>query len=237
MVKRGLVISDLHAPYQHPDGLPFLYRVKDIFGPFTDYFSVGDETDGHGWSYHEPDPSLPNSDLEFEMARKFMKQLYEFTEHKCKVMKSNHGALAYRKSKTGRIPSQIMAQAYERALDAPPGWSWHQQYIAETIRGPVLLHHGFSSSNSWLVAKERGMSVITGHHHTKFSLHQEYVHSLNRTIYAAQIGCLIDVNSDAFKYAENNKEKQRLGVLVLLDGVPILVSMNLNNLGRWVGRL
>jgi len=237
MIKRALVIPDLHAPYHHPDAINFLYRIKDVFGPFDKYICLGDETDGHAWSYHESDPSLANADLEFERAKKFMKTLYELTEYKCDVMESNHGALAYRKSKSAGLPSQIMLGCYERALEAPEGWNWMHSRVYETLRGKVLTHHGFSSNNTWMVAKERGLSVITGHHHTKFKLHQEYIESAGRMLFAAQAGCLIDLKSDAFKYAENNREKQKLGAMVLYDGIPIMIPMLLNEYGRWIGTL
>lgn len=237
MIAKALVFPDLHAPYQHPDTLPFLYRIKDRFGPFDGYYCLGDETDGHAWSYHPSDPSLANSDLEFERAKKFMQQMYDFTEHKCMVMMSNHGSLAYRKAKTGMIPTQIMRGAYERALEAPPQWVWVPNYTIETLRGPVFLHHGFQTPNTWQVAKERGISMITGHHHTKFSLHTEYLPALKKQIFAMQPGCLIDPNSPAFSYAEGSKEKQKLGACVLIDGIPILIPMKLNDLGRWVGHL
>ena len=235
--KRGLIIPDQHAPYHHPDTFPFLYKIKTIFGPFDRYINLGDETDGHAWSYHDSSPALANSDLEFDRAKKFMKTMYEFTENECHVMKSNHGSLAYRKAKTGKIPSQIMRGAYERALEAPPGWHWHNEFKVDTVRGPVNFIHGFSSVNTWAVAQKRGESYVTGHHHTKFCLRQEYLPNIGKTIFAAQAGCLIDRTSEAFSYAATNGEKQKLGAMVLLDGIPIMIAMKTNSLDRWIGEL
>ena len=142
MVSSILVIPDTHAPYHHPDTLPFLEYVKSTYGPFEKYVHLGDETDGAAWKYHEVDPGLDNPDREFANALEFMHELYAFTEGKCNILESNHGSLAYRKARTGKIPNQIMRQAYERALNAPPEWAWHPDLVIETPSGPVLFLHG-----------------------------------------------------------------------------------------------
>jgi len=236
MVRNALIIPDTHAPYQHPQIREFLEAVKLKYGPFDYYFHLGDETDGHSWSYHEPSTKLANPDLEFERAKRFMKWLYKYTDGKCGVCKSNHGGLAYRKAKTGKIPTQIMHNAYQRALEAPPGWTWFEKIILKTEGGDVMLHHGFSSSVTWNVALKRGISIITGHHHTKFGIRQEFIPSLNRMIFSAQVGTLIDNNSPAFDYNKTTAEVPKLGCLVLRHGVPILVPMIVDKFNKWNGK-
>ena len=64
-----LVISDLHAPWQHPDALEFLKAIKKKIKP--DFvLNVGDECDAHALSMWESDPDLPSAGDELKMARK-----------------------------------------------------------------------------------------------------------------------------------------------------------------------
>ncbi len=62
-----LVVSDLHAPYTHPDAVPFLRVIKNRFKPTRVIFS-GDEIDAHALSYHDHDPDLDSAGKELKQA-------------------------------------------------------------------------------------------------------------------------------------------------------------------------
>ena len=88
---------------------------------------------------------------------------------------------------------------------------------------------------TWSVALKRGISVVTGHHHTKQLVREEFVPSLNKTIFAAQVGTLINNRSAAFDYNKTTPEDPKLGVLIIRDGFPHLIPMIVDHLGRWDG--
>ena len=55
--KRIFVISDLHAPYCHPDALEFIKKVNKEYKPDC-VVNIGDELDFSSSSYHEPSTQL-----------------------------------------------------------------------------------------------------------------------------------------------------------------------------------
>ena len=71
-----LVISDFHAPYNHPDAIAFLRACKKKFKP-TDIVCIGDETDFHAMSFHDSDPDLPSAGDELKQAIVELKKLYK----------------------------------------------------------------------------------------------------------------------------------------------------------------
>ena len=55
MNKSILIISDTHIPYHHPDLIPFLKDLKEIYKPDR-VIHIGDEVDKHAMSFHDSDP-------------------------------------------------------------------------------------------------------------------------------------------------------------------------------------
>ena len=65
--KRVLVISDTHAPYQHPDAIRFLAAIKKEYSPDR-VIHIGDEIDYHAMSFHDSDPDLYSASDELRAA-------------------------------------------------------------------------------------------------------------------------------------------------------------------------
>ncbi len=152
-----LVISDLHAPYEHPDALAFLVALRDAYG-FERAICTGDETDGHAISFHTSSPNLPSAGQETDMARAFMRKL-EAEFPVLDVMHSNHGSLIYRRQQDGGLPDHAM-QSYRGFLfgerrkdgstffpeDAGRRWRWHDDLEIVLPSGEKCLFvHGLGS--------------------------------------------------------------------------------------------
>ncbi|MCK8363719.1 metallophosphoesterase, partial [Erwinia amylovora] len=60
-----LVVSDLHAPFNHPDSVAFLKAIKAKYKP-TRVILTGDEVDFHAISFHDSDPDLDSAGKELE---------------------------------------------------------------------------------------------------------------------------------------------------------------------------
>ena len=73
-----LIISDFHAPYNHPDAVAFLGACKKKFKP-TDVVCIGDEADFHAMSFHDSDPDLPSAGDELQKAIKELRKLYRLS--------------------------------------------------------------------------------------------------------------------------------------------------------------
>ena len=101
-----LVISDLHAPYQHEDALEFLRAVKEKYQPNL-VLNVGDELDYHALSFHASDPDLDSAGVELKRGQKVLKEFEEIFPEMV-LVDSNHGSMKYRKAKVNGIPRELM---------------------------------------------------------------------------------------------------------------------------------
>jgi len=229
--KSIVVISDLHAPFMHPDTLPFLKAVKKKYSP--DYVvQIGDEIDGHSWSYHEKNPDLDSPTKELREAINQLTPLYSLFP-KVTLLESNHGSLVYRKALTAGLPSSVI-KGYREILQAPKGWSWVSSLTLETRLGPVHFIHGKSATPGRL-SQLYGMSVVEGHYHESASI--TYTSTPERLLFGAKTGCLVDDNALSMAYNKLNAKRPIISILIIIDGIPQIVPMVLNRKGRWLGTL
>ncbi len=228
-----LVIPDMHAPYQHPDTLPFLKEVRDKFVPDLTV-CLGDELDYHSLSFHDSDPNLDSAGAELEKAKAFMRKMAkEFPE--VLVCHSNHGSMVFRRAKAHGIPVQ-MIRKYRDVIfpeHGAPGWSWAYSWRINTPLGEVMFKHQTTGILS--DAAHNSCNLVVGHNHGNFSV--EYSASSAHLYYGVYAGCLIDKDSIAFAYGKHGLRKPIIGCVVILNGKPMMIPMVLNREGRWIKRL
>lgn len=226
------IVSDFHAPYNHPDAVKFLTEVKKVFQPDL-VLCTGDEIDYHSMSFHDSDPDLDSAGKELTKAIKALKPLYELFPEMV-LVESNHGSMVYRKGKHHGIPRAVL-RSYSDILEAPKGWKWvSEHYFTTSDGGRWLLTHGMSATSGKL-SRMLGVSTVEGHYHTK--LEAMSYNTQEGLRYACKAGCLIDDKSMAFAYNKHTPERPALGIIVILDGVPQIVPMRLTPKGRWIGKL
>ena len=102
----GLIISDLHAPYHHPDSLDFLKALKRKYS-FNWVVCIGDELDNHAMSFHDSDPDLNAAGDELKKGREFLWEL-EKVFPVVDLVDSNHGSMHYRKGKAHGFPRHLL---------------------------------------------------------------------------------------------------------------------------------
>lgn len=229
--KSVLILSDIHAPYSHPDCLPFLAAVKRRLKPDL-VASVGDEADFHGINFHSKEVELFSADHELEKAAEELRKIHKLFP-KVAFCESNHGSMLLRKLKHHGIPVRVLRELHE--IYKTPKWSWHENLILKTKLGQIFITHGKAASSGAL-AKSNGCSVIQGHFHGKFEITW---HKGDMTeFFSMFVGCLVDYHSLAMRYGRNFVQKPILGVgWIGKDGMPKLIKMNLNKKGRWTGKL
>lgn len=230
-----LVIPDIHAPYQHPDTLEFLAAVTGKYRPTT-VVNLGDETDHHGLSYHDSDPNLDSAGMELSKAREFLHKL-ERMFPKMLLCHSNHGSMLHRKAKTHGIPAD-MIKSYREVLfpeGQGQGWDWKATHRLELPNGDDVQFQHQASGDLLLAAAHERCNLVIGHLHGKFAIN--YAASQSALYWGINGGCLIDAKSLAFAYGENFKMKPIIGCSVIKDSLPLLVPMQLNTEGRWIGKL
>ena len=233
MAKRQciLVISDYHAPYNHPDAEKFLAACKKKFNP-TEVVCIGDEVDYHALSFHDSDPDLDSASVELEKAVKALKPLYKLFP-KCTVIESNHGSMVLRKALVAGMPKKVL-RGYNEILEAPKGWKWVFDVKLSTPLGPIYFCHGKSGAAGRL-ASQYGMSTIQGHYHEKAQI--SYISTPERLMFDCHTGCLANDKSLALGYNKINPKRPIVSIVVVVDGIPQIVPMVLNKHSRWVGKV
>lgn len=232
MNKRVLVIGDLHFPYHHIDTFNFLKAIKKKYKPDR-VISIGDEIDGHSWSFHDSDPDLMSPGDELGEAKYFITRLHELFP-KMDILESNHGSLFYRKQKDSGLPRSIM-KSYNEIYGVNDKWQWHFDLTITLSDGSKCYFHHGKSSDVLKTSMSMGMSCIQGHFHEKMGV-QYWANSLG-LYFAAQTGCLVDDDSLAMSYNNTNLKRPLIGSLIILNGQPQIIPMVLSKKGRWIGKL
>ena len=157
-----LIISDLHAPYSHPDTEAFLKAIKSKYRP-TRVILSGDEVDFHSLSFHDHDPDLDSPGTELKKAIDCLKPLYKLFPT-AQVLESNHGSLVIRKALSHGLSRKLFKSPRE-ILEAPKGWTWHFDIVASLPNGTDCYFHHSKGANVKKNSQALGMSFVQGHHH------------------------------------------------------------------------
>jgi len=237
----GLVISDLHAPYHHPDSLEFLKALKRKY-KFGWVVCIGDELDNHAMSFHDSDPDLSAAGDELKKGREFLWEL-EKVFPIVDLVDSNHGSMHYRKGKAHGFPRHMLL-GYKDVIfgehlpdgtiarNRGDGWRWRPHFTRNICGKDVYFVHGMSVSTKRNV-EMIGMNFVQGHHHGTFEIVNNGTPlELN---WGMTVGCLIDDASLAFAYNKNTLKRPIIGCGSILDGQPKLLPMILEKGGRWNG--
>lgn len=229
--KRILVISDLHAPFHHPDTIRFLAAIKAKHNPDR-VICIGDEIDSHAMSFHDSDPDSFSAGDELRAARGVIWRIEELFP-KVEVIESNHGSLWYRKAKHHGIPREVI-KSYEDILQTKK-WTWHYDLTITLPNGqPCYFHHG-KSANGLLASQKLGMSFVQGHYHGKFGI--QYWGTKERLNWSMAVGCLIDDHALAFEYNKTTMDRPIIGCGMIIDSLPLCIPLVMKTDSRWNGRL
>ena len=231
MNKSILIISDTHIPYHHKDLLPFLKAIKKKYKPDR-IIHIGDEVDKHAMSMHDSDPDLPSAGDELKQSLPIIKELEKLFPD-MDLLDSNHGSLVYRRALKHGIPKAYLRH-YNEFLQVGNRWKWHDDLTVNTASGPVYFCHG-KVADVLKLAQSMGMSCVQGHYHSSYSI-KYYGNSLG-LYFGLQVGCLIDKDSLAFRYNKTQRARPIIGLGMIINGLPKLIPMVLDNKGRWNGKI
>lgn len=227
-----LVISDLHAPWQHPDALEFLKAIKKEIKPEF-ILNVGDECDAHALSMHDSDPDLPSAGDELKLAKEVMHELEKIFPEMT-LLHSNHSSLIYRRALKHGMPRAYLRN-YNEFLQVGPGWKWVDDLTFKLSDGSkVFATHGMAADGLKL-SMQMGCHTIQGHFHSKAAIN--YFSNPSQLVWSLQVGCLTKQSSLAFQYARNFKMRFIISTGAIINGQPVLYPMQLNDNGRWTGEL
>ena len=231
MNKRILVISDLHIPFHHKDSFTFLEEIKKEYKPDM-CINIGDLLDFHAINMHTHDPDLYSAGDELRASKGFIRAL-EGIFPKMVEVESNHSSLVYRRALKYGMSREFLKD-YGEFLGTKK-WKWVDDLTLTMSNGQkCFFTHGRSADIS-KVSQAMGMSAVQGHYHTKFVI--SYWANPDNIFFAMNVGCLINQKSMAFNYAKNFRTRFIIGCGIILDGIPKLLPMILNDKGRWNKKL
>ena len=231
MYKRILVISDLHIPYHHKDSFAFLQEIKKEYKP--DFIvNIGDLLDFHAISMHSHNPDLPSPGDELKLSKEYVKELEYIFPNMIEV-ESNHSSLVFRRALRYGMSKEFL-KSYGDFLGTKK-WEWVDDLTLEmSNKQKCFFTHG-RATDILKVSQTMGMSAVQGHYHTKFVI--QWWANPDNLFFAMNVGCLINQKSMAFAYAKNFRTRFIVGCGIILNGVPRLLPMMLNNKGKWIKEL
>jgi len=229
--KRILVISDMHLPYQHKDAIRFLKEIKKEFKP--DFVvNIGDLLDFHAINMHTHDPDLYSAGMELDRSKEYIKEIESIYPEVTEV-DSNHSSLVYRRALKYGMSKQFL-KPYGEFLGTRK-WKWVDDLTLTMSNGQRCFFTHGRSADVLKVSQTMGMSAVQGHYHTKFLI--SYWANPDNLFFAMNVGCMINQKSMAFNYAKNFKTRFILGCGIIINGVPRLLPMVLNNQGKWINKI
>ena len=114
-------------------------------------------------------------------------------------------------------------------------WKWTDDLTLTMSNGQRCFFTHGRSADILKVSQTMGMSAVQGHYHTKFVI--SWWANPDNLFFGMNVGCLIDQKSMAFAYAKNFKTRFILGCGIILNGIPRLLPMVLNQKGDWIGKI
>jgi hypothetical protein len=148
-------------------------------------------------------------------------------------VESNHSSLVYRRALKYGMSREFLKD-YGEFLGTKK-WKWIDDLTLTMSNGQkCFFTHGRSADIS-KVSQAMGMSAVQGHYHTKFVI--SYWANPDNIFFAMNVGCLINQKSMAFNYAKNFRTRFIIGCGIILEGIPKLLPMVLNDKGRWNKKL
>lgn len=232
-VKKALVISDLHFPYQHPDAIDFLYALHDYFD-FDTILNVGDIVDNHYPSFHEKEPDCYGGSEEIERASEGLQEL-ESIFPEMLISLGNHDLLPRRKANAAQIPLEHVADP-NLVYGLQGGWDWREKHYVKLPKKRTLLVTHSVGANIANNAKLYSHCSVQGHHHGTYGLQYFGDHDLLRWHFST--GCLINPKAPAFRYDKKMiVNRPVIGCGYIINGVPYPAPMDLKANGRWTGSL
>ena len=220
MIKKNkkpyLIISDMHAPYNHKDAIKFLKKVHKKYKCSDTVIHIGDLFDFHAISKYTKEPGTPTAQEEYFKALKFSDKLTKVFPKGVLIL-GNHDSRPEISLKALGVPLEFLKD-WKELLGLPKGWRVEQ--LCHVIKEyDVLCEHGCGSSGpngALSTAIYKRTSYVQGHCHSEAGT--KYSANHTSLIFGLNVGCLVDNTSLAMCYGKYLKKKGVLGCGVVFSG-------------------
>ena len=216
-----MFISDTHYPYSASRHLDFLATVRDFYKPER-VFHLGDLADQYLFSSYAKVPEADSLPDELKKTRRLVRELgNEFPD--MLIMSSNHDDRVYKRSRLAGVPKELLLP-YNKLIGADKfNWKWVEDYQLRLPNKSHLYMAHTKSGTSFTMAKNMGMNVITGHHHSSMGVN--YFKTPMGLKWGASCPCLIGDDRYAFAYNKGSIVRPILGCVMVVDNHPIMIPM------------
>jgi hypothetical protein len=170
--------------------------------------------------------------MELDSSKEYIKQIEDIFPNVTEV-DSNHSSLVYRRALKYGMSKQFL-KPYGEFLGTRK-WKWVDDLTLTMSNGQRCFFTHGRSADILKVSQTMGMSAVQGHYHTKFLI--SYWANPDHLFFAMNVGCLINQKSMAFNYARNFKTRFILGCGIIINGVPRLLPMVINDKGNWINQI
>lgn len=144
-------------------------------------------------------------------------------------------SLNIRKAKTAGIPLDFLRN-YNDLYGLKGRWKWVDDELFDMGNGQMCYLTHSVAANTRVNAYKFSHCSVQGHHHGEFCI-SYYADQLSLR-WAMSVGCTIDHHAPAMRYGSNNRNKKPiLGCGVIINGMPHLIPMKLQQGGGWDGKL
>lgn len=218
-MKNILCVPDMHAPYHHKQAIPFLERVRDIFD-CEEVVCLGDELDQYTASQYGKSPEAYGGDDEYDLAMKFMEKFYDAFPSGRSCTSNHVERVAKRASEAGI--SKAYLKPVREFMQAPKEWEWRDYWDLHGVRFEHGERAGGATGLRNLVVTNM-CSTVVGHNHSGAGT--VFVNNGKKLLWGLNAGCLIDLNSVAFRYGAQSRLKSVVGCGVISNGVPMFIPM------------
>jgi len=219
-MSRVLVIGDTHAPAMHRKYIPFLKAVAKRWR-IDKVVHIGDVVDHHCISFHDKHPENPGAALEYDLACKQVKQLYEAFPT-ASITVGNHDLRVLRLNAKLGIP-RLYLKEFNSLYDTH-SWKW----VDNVEIDGVYYYHGEGAGGqqpAFNAAKLRMQSTVLGHYHSACGVW--YQAGPTAKVWGMNVGCGVDRNHWAMQYGAAFLKKPIIACGVVIDGNPFVETMQL----------
>lgn len=226
-----LAISDLHAPFQHPDAFDFLDAIAQKYNP-TRIVGLGDGLDFHAVSQYAKHMKAMSAADELELGVMELQPLFKMFPRLDECY-SNHTMRPFRTAAAIGLPERVLRTVKE-FTGAPDGWKWHDFVKIDDWR----YEHGEAFGGKHVTlnyAEGSGINVAFGHHHSAAGV--QWAVRREDTVAGLACSCLIDPVRYAFAYGKNCARRPVLGTGVVVKNIPVYIPLLTDKRGRWIRKL
>lgn len=212
---RILALGDMHFPWIDFKVLMAAHEFAKDYKPDL-VIQVGDIVDQKAWSRYPKDVDDPSPHEEWMMAEDGLHALHRLFP-KMIILEGNHCRRIMCRALEAGIPKKLI-KTLDQVFDFPD-WHWHMHPRPYVADGIAFIHGDEMAGNAYQKAGKLGMPLVQGHDHLGYL---QFINTFDREIFGMSIGCMIDSESIAARYAAKNALRTWQGWATITDGEPHL---------------